>query len=71
MLAASAQIANKEADRLANGKARAAHYEEVAAYASPKSEVSHAAIVDILRKADEWEYLVLQEAKKLAVEESR
>jgi hypothetical protein len=71
VLATHAEIEAKEAERIANARARAAHYEGVAAHAAPKSELGHAAIVDILRNADEWEYQVLQEAKKLAVEEAK
>jgi len=71
ILAAHAAVEAKEAERLANARARAAHYEGVAAYAAPRSELGHAAIVEILREADEWEYKVLQEAKRLAIEVSR
>jgi hypothetical protein len=71
MLAISARITDKEAERLASAKARAAHYENLAAYASVESGLDPAAIVEILQKADQWEYRVLQEAKKIATEVSR
>jgi hypothetical protein len=71
VLAMHAEIEEKEAERIATARARAAYYEGMAAHAAPKSGLEHAAIVDILRNADEWEYQVLQEAKKLAVEESK
>jgi|GEM_PF-3803203 len=71
VLFAHAQIAAKEAERLLNVKIHAAHFEKLAAQASSRSEMGHAALVDILRRADEWEFRVLQAAKKLALEESK
>ncbi len=71
LLSAHAEIEAKEAERLINAKIRAAHFERLAAQASARSGMGHAELVHILRQADEWEFRVLQAAKKLATEVSK
>lgn len=71
ILATHSHIEAKEAERQLTAKRREAHYEELATRAAASSGLDMNQVIDILRKADAWEFRVLQAAKKLAVEVSK
>ena len=66
LLTVHAQIEMKEAQRQLQSKKREAHYAQLAKYTAANSSLDEAKIIEILRKADEWEYRVLEEAKAIA-----
>ncbi len=70
ILAQHSAIEAKEADRLLHSTAHEQYYKGVAAAAAKKCEFTKEELLDMLRKADAWEFRVLQEAKKLAIAEA-
>ncbi len=63
ILARREAIEDAEAARRLNAKKHKDDYLRIAARAASTSDFSEAAIVEILRKADEWDYRMLREAE--------
>lgn len=57
------EIQDAEATRLLRVKDNEHEYWEIAAYAATISDLSKAEVIEILRKAEAWEYRVLREAE--------
>ncbi len=57
------EIQDAEAKRLLSVKEHEYEYWQIAAYAATISDLSKAEVIEILRKAEAWEYRVLREAE--------
>jgi hypothetical protein len=68
ILAAHAEIEKKTAHRLCQSDEMESFYAKVARYAARRTNFNKEQMVGILRNADEWEFRVLQEAKRQATE---
>jgi hypothetical protein len=70
ILANAAEIESREAERRLDLKARHAQYDKIAAYGAQFSFLDEKSIWGMLAEADEWPFLVLQEAKRMQEDES-
>ena len=64
----AATIERQEAQRQVNAKQRETEYREIAAYAASNPGLDATKVIDMLRKADELPYRLLQAAKAMKVE---
>lgn len=70
ILDAHSEIERKEAQRIREARAFEEGYAQTARLAGKEAAFDRRQLIDALRKAHGWEYRVLQEAKRQAVEES-
>lgn len=68
ILAVHSQTEKREVERLHHASYFEGYYRRVARYAASRTGIEKARIVEMMRQAHVWEYRVLQEAKRLAVE---
>ena len=70
LLKNAATIEREEAKRQVYAKERETEYREIAAYAASNLDLDATKVIDMLRKADELPYRLLQAAKAMKVETS-
>jgi hypothetical protein len=68
ILASHERIEATEAERIVSTRLRDIEREKIAWYAISRCDLDKKDVIETLRRAEEWSYRVLQEAKKLSVE---